>query len=111
MRITFLAIGIGFIGGWAARSLANSPQGAGVKLLEIAMIAKERASRWAAIEAERLEDMLAEARSAEGRSKAEPVVSRPTRAVNGSGNRNRSGKRRVSPNRQGPRLVKREEGA
>jgi hypothetical protein len=110
MRITFLAIGIGFIGGWAARSLADSPQGAGVKLLEIAMIAKERASRWAAIEAERLEDMLAEARSTDGRSKAE-AVSRPTRAVNGSGSRNRSGKRRVSPNRQGPRLVKREEGA
>jgi len=58
-----LAFGVGFAGGWAARSLADSPQGVGVKLLEIAMNAKERFGRWAAVEQERLEDMLAEARS------------------------------------------------
>lgn len=58
-----LAFGAGFAGGWAARSLADSPQGVGVKLLELAMSAKERVGRWAALERERLEDMLAEARS------------------------------------------------
>jgi hypothetical protein len=110
MRLTFLAISIGFVGGWAARSLSDTPQGAGVKLLEIAMNARERISRWAAVEGERLEDMLAEARSAEGRSKVEANVSRPRRAVNGSGNKTKSGKRRASPTRQGPRLVKRDEG-
>ena len=57
------AFGAGFVGGWAARSLADSPQDVGVKLLEIAMDAKERVGRWAAVERERLEDMLAEARS------------------------------------------------
>ncbi len=58
-----LAVGVGLVGGWAARSLADSPEGAGVKLLEIALKTKERVGRWAALEAERLEDMLAEARS------------------------------------------------
>ena len=58
-----LALGVGIVGGWAARSISDSPQGAGVKLLEIAMKAKERFGRWAAVEGERLEDMLAEARS------------------------------------------------
>jgi hypothetical protein len=67
--------GVGFLGGWAARSLADSPQGAGVKLLEIAMNAKERIGRWAAVESDRLEDMLAEARS-----RAEPDTSRAPRA-------------------------------
>jgi len=75
-----LAFGVGFAGGWAARSLADSPQGVGVNLLEIAMNAKERVGRWAAVERERLEDMMAEARS-----KVEPEVSRPSGAMNGSG--------------------------
>jgi len=65
-----LAFGVGFVGGWAARSLADSPQGVGVKLLEVAMNTKERVGRWAAVERERLEDMLAEARS-----RAEPNIS------------------------------------
>jgi len=66
-----LALGVGFAGGWAARSLADTPQGAGVKLLEIALRTKERVGRWAALEAERLDDMLAEARAT-----TEPNVSR-----------------------------------
>jgi hypothetical protein len=103
MRIMpVLILGVGFVGGWAVRSLADSPQGAGVKLLEIAMNAKERVGRWAAVEGERLEDMLAEARS-----KAEPDVAAPNGTTNGAGPKVRSAKRV----RQGPRLVKREEGA
>jgi hypothetical protein len=70
-----LAVGVGLVGGWAARSLADSPEGAGVKLLEIALKTKERVGRWAALEAERLEDMLAEARSA-----PEPIVVRKSGA-------------------------------
>ena len=58
-----LLLGVGFVGGWTARSLADSPQGVGVKLLEVAMNAKEKISQWAAAEGERIEDMLAEARS------------------------------------------------
>ena len=72
---SLLAFGAGFAGGWAARSLADSPQGVGVKLLEIAMNAKERVGRWAALERERLEDMVAEASS----RRAEPEISRLTR--------------------------------
>jgi hypothetical protein len=58
-----LILGVGFVGGWTARSIADSPQGVGVKLLEVAMKTKERVSEWAAAEGERLEDMLAEART------------------------------------------------
>jgi nucleoside-diphosphate-sugar epimerase len=58
-----LVFGAGFVGGWAARSLADTPQGVGVKLLEVAINAKERVGRWATLEGERLEDMLAEARA------------------------------------------------
>lgn len=77
-----LAFGVGFAGGWAARSLSDSPQGVGVKLLEIAMNAKERVGRWASVERERLEDMLAEARS-----KVEIEVPAPNGIKNGSGHR------------------------
>jgi len=56
-----LAIGAGVAGGWALRSLADSPEGAGVKLLEIGIKTKDRVSGWAAVERERLDDMLAEA--------------------------------------------------
>ena len=59
-----LALGAGVLGGWAIRSLSDSPEGAGVKLLEIGIKTKNRVGRWAAEEGERLEDMLAEARSA-----------------------------------------------
>lgn len=58
-----LALGVGVAGGWALRSLSDTPEGAGVKLLEIGIKAKNRFSAWAAIERERLEDMLAEAQS------------------------------------------------
>ena len=58
-----LVFGVGFLGGWAARSVADSPQGVGVKLLEIALNTKDRLEHWAAAERERLEDMMAEARS------------------------------------------------
>jgi hypothetical protein len=95
-----VALGAGIAGGWAARSLADTPEGAGVKLLEIAMKAKERIGQWAAIEGERLEDMLAEARS-----KVEPDVSRPNRATN------KSGRKGQSRNKRGTRLVKIEDQA
>jgi choline dehydrogenase-like flavoprotein len=89
-----LAIGVGLAGGWAARSLADSPQGAGVKLLEIGLKTKERVGRWAALEAERLDDMLAEARST-----AEPNVSRSNGATNKSRAKGQSGngRRRTRP--------------
>jgi hypothetical protein len=89
-----LAIGVGLVGGWAARSLADSPEGAGVKLLEIALKTKERVGRWAALEAERLDDMLAEARST-----AEPNVARTNGAANKPGSKGRSGngRRRTRP--------------
>lgn len=105
-KITLLAVGVGFAAGWAIRSLANSPQGAGVKLLEIALDAKERVGRWVAVEAERLEDMLAEARM-----KAEPDIPRPNKASNGSGDESQSGNERVNPRRRGPRPVEPEERA
>jgi hypothetical protein len=58
-----LALGVGVAGGWAIRSLSDTPEGAGVKLLELGIKTKDRVSSWAAIERERLEDMLAEAQS------------------------------------------------
>ena len=58
-----LALGVGVVGGWAIRSLSDTPEGAGVKLLELGIRTKDRVGRWAAIEGERLEDMIAEARS------------------------------------------------
>ena len=58
-----LAFGVGFAAGWAARSLGDSPQGVGVKLFEIGMKAKEKIGQWAAVERERIEDMMAEARA------------------------------------------------
>ena len=102
-KITLLAVGVGFAAGWAVRSLADSPQGAGVKLLEIALDAKERVSRWVAVEAERLEDMLAEARSM-----AEPDISRQNAATNKSRPKGRSGN---GNGRRRTRPVKREERA
>jgi hypothetical protein len=93
-----LALGVGLAGGWAARSLSDSPQGAGVKLLEIALKTKERVGRWAALEAERLDDMLAEARAT-----AEPNVARSNGAANKSGPKGHSGN-----GRRATRPVKRE---
>lgn len=65
-----LAFGAGVAGGWAIRSLSDSPEGAGVKLLEVGLKAKDRLESWAAVERERLDDMVAEARSNIARSEA-----------------------------------------
>lgn len=89
---SILAFSVGFAGGWAARSLADSPQGVGVKLLEIAMNAKERIGRWAAVERERLEDMVAEARS-----RSEPNISKLNGARNGGSNGSGRTPRSVQP--------------
>jgi hypothetical protein len=67
-----------------------------VKLLEIAIKAKERVDRWAAVERERLDDMMAEARS---------NISRENEAANKSGHKSHSGSKRET------RLVKLEERA
>jgi len=65
-----LALGVGVVGGWAARSLSDSPEGAGVKLLEVALKTKDKVESWAAVERERLDDMVAEARSNIAREEA-----------------------------------------
>jgi hypothetical protein len=91
-----LALGVGLVGGWAARSLSDSPEGAGVKLLEIGIKAKERVDQWAAVERERLDDMMAEARS---------NISRENEAANKSAHKSHSGNKRET------RLVKLEERA
>jgi hypothetical protein len=91
-----LALGVGLAGGWAARSLSDSPEGAGVKLLEIAIKAKERIDQWAAVERERLDDMMAEARS---------NTSRENEATNTAGHKRHSATKRET------RLVKLEERA
>ena len=91
-----LALGVGLVGGWAARSLSDSPEGAGVKLLEIGIKPKERLDQWAAVERERLDDMMAEARS---------NISRENEAPNKSAHKSQSGNKRET------RLVKLEERA
>jgi len=88
-----LAIGAGVAGGWAIRSLADSPEGAGVKLLEMGIKAKDQVSSWAAVERERLDDMMAEAHS---------NIARENVAANKPGHAGPSAARR------GARLVKRE---
>ena len=85
-----LAIGAGLAGGWALRSLADSPEGAGVKLLELGIKAKDQVSSWAAEERDRLDDMLAEAHS---------NIARENAAAN---------KPPQSAMRRGARLVRRE---
>lgn len=87
-----LAIGAGVAGGWAIRSLSDSPEGAGVKLLEIGIKAKDRISGWAAVERERLDDMLAEAHANIARESAAATPGRETEM----------------PYKRGARLVKRE---
>ena len=90
-----LALGVGFAGGWAARSLGDSPQGAGVKLLEIAMNLKEEVEHWLATEREHLEDILAEANS----NRESEILRRKARA---SGRKGRPGNGRSR--RRGPRV-------
>jgi len=58
-----LTLGVGVAAGWALRSLSDTPEGAGVKVLELGIKGKDRFSAWAAVERERVEDMLAEAQS------------------------------------------------
>lgn len=58
-----VAFTVGFGGGWAARSLADSPHGIGVRVLELGLHGRERLERWMTVERERLSDMLAETRS------------------------------------------------
>lgn len=60
---SFITFAAGFGCGWAVRSLADSPQGVGVKLMEVACTVKDRFNRWAAIERERMSDMFAEAQA------------------------------------------------
>jgi len=60
---TFIVFVVGFGSGWAIRSLADSSHGVGVTLLAAAHDARERLGHWYAEERERLEDMMAEARS------------------------------------------------
>jgi hypothetical protein len=79
---SILAFGVGFVSGWAARSLADTPEGVGVKLLEIGITAKDRVGAWARLEGERLEDMLAEARS-----RVSEESSETDGVTNGSGHR------------------------
>jgi hypothetical protein len=67
---SFIVLVVGFSGGWAIRSLADSPQGVGVTLLRVAHDAREGLGRWVARERERLEDMMAEARSDAGHGAA-----------------------------------------
>ena len=90
-----LAIGAGLAGGWAIRSLADSPEGAGVKLLEMGIKTKDRVTSWAATERERLDDMVAEARS---------NIARENAAASKAGRSSASMKRSA-------RLVKRESTA
>ena len=78
-----LALGAGVAAGWALRSLSDTPEGAGVKLLEIGIKTKERLSAWAAIERERLDDMLAEAQSNIARETATAGGPGPERASKG----------------------------
>jgi len=58
-----LGYGAAFVAGWAVRNSSDSPQGVTGKLVEAAQNAKERLVRWTALQRERLEDMLAEARA------------------------------------------------
>lgn len=104
LKVLF-ALGIGIAGGWAARSLADSSEGATTRLLEIALDAKERLSHWAAVERERLEDMLAEARL-----KDEPGPTRRRKTTRDPERKGQSANKRGS-RRRGPRLVKNGEPA
>lgn len=53
----------GFVCGWAVRSTVDSPQALSVKVLGIALQAKNKVNRWLAVERERMTDILAEARA------------------------------------------------
>jgi hypothetical protein len=60
---TLVTFAIGFGSGWAARSLVDSPRSLGTRLLRSVLVAKRRLGHWAAVERERLEDLVAEIRA------------------------------------------------
>jgi hypothetical protein len=62
---TAVGFALGFAGGWAARGVATSPE-IGVELAGALMQARRKLGHWAALERERLEDLLAEARARVG---------------------------------------------
>jgi hypothetical protein len=88
-----LALGVGVAAGWALRSLADTPEGAGVKLLELGIKGKNRFSAWAAVERERLEDMLAEAQSNIAREGAAAGASAGTSGGTSESSRSRPARR------------------
>jgi hypothetical protein len=79
---TLIAFVVGFGGGWAVRSLADSPHGVGVTLLRAGHDARERLARWLATEREHFEDLVAEARA-----DVEPSAAQPRRQSNGAASR------------------------
>lgn len=60
---TVVTFAIGFGSGWAARSLVDSPRSLGTRMLRAMLVAKRRLGHWAAVERERLEDLVAEIRA------------------------------------------------
>jgi len=58
---TWLAFAVGFGTGWAIRSIADSPHGVGVKLVEVGYRVKKNVVHWFAVERERISDIIAEA--------------------------------------------------
>jgi hypothetical protein len=68
MLSSMVSFAAGVACGWVARSIADTPQGVGVKVLEATMNAKDRIVRWAALECERLEDMMAEVQAKRGQA-------------------------------------------
>jgi len=58
-----IGIMVGFVGGWAIRSIAESSHGVGVELMSVALKTKDQVEGWAAAEFERVSDIAAEARS------------------------------------------------
>ena len=78
---------IGFVSGWAARSMVDSPRSIGAKAVGIVYGAQARLSRWVAVERERLSDLMAEVRAKyEPPDVASPSGSRaPNARKNGNG--------------------------
>lgn len=60
---TLVTFAAGFGAGWAVRSIADSPHGVGVKLIEVMYQTRGQFNRWFTTERERFSDMIAEARS------------------------------------------------
>lgn len=61
---------IGFIGGWAARSSVDTSHGLLVKVVGVMYGTRARLHRWAAVERERISDLVAEVRSRYDREEA-----------------------------------------